>query len=87
MTVSAVHEPDKGDYESILKVDQISTDSVGYTVSANVDDRRYTVREAGLELRLRGRGKKFRRRQRPARKAREVHSSLEIEDSVDPHAH
>jgi flagellar motor protein MotB len=44
MTVSAVHEPDKGDYESILKVDQISVDSVGYTVSGNVDDRRYTVR-------------------------------------------
>lgn len=26
VTVSAVHEPDKGDYESILKVDEVSAD-------------------------------------------------------------
>ena len=44
VTVSAVHEPDKGDYESILKVDDVSADLVGYTLSANVEDRRVTVR-------------------------------------------
>lgn len=44
MTVSAVHEPDEGDYESILKINEITADSVGYTVSGNVDDRRYAVR-------------------------------------------
>ena len=44
VTVSAVHEPDKGDYESILRVDEVSADLVGYTLSGNVDDRRVTVR-------------------------------------------
>ena len=44
ITVSAIHEPDKGDYESILKVDDVSADLVGYTLSANVEDRRVTVR-------------------------------------------
>jgi hypothetical protein len=44
ITVSAVHEPDKGDYESILKIDDVSAGVVGYTLSANVEDRRVTVR-------------------------------------------
>jgi OmpA-OmpF porin, OOP family len=44
VTVSAVHEPGKGDYESILKVDEVTTDVVGYTLSGSVDDRRITVR-------------------------------------------
>ncbi len=44
ITVSAVHEPDKGDYESILKIDAVSADLVGYTLAANVEDRRVTVR-------------------------------------------
>jgi outer membrane protein OmpA-like peptidoglycan-associated protein len=44
LTVSAVHEPDKGDYESILKISEIAADSVAYTVSGNVDDRRFSVR-------------------------------------------
>jgi flagellar motor protein MotB len=44
VSVSAVHEPDKGDYESILKVDEITAEQVGYTLSGNVDDRRITVR-------------------------------------------
>jgi flagellar motor protein MotB len=44
MTVSAVHEPDKGDYESILKIDDVSAGVVGYTLSANVEDRRVMVR-------------------------------------------
>jgi flagellar motor protein MotB len=44
ITVSAVHEPDKGDYESLLKIDDVSADLVGYTLSANVEDRRVTVR-------------------------------------------
>ena len=44
VTVSAVHEPDKGDYESILKVDEVSADLVSYTLSGNVDDRRVVVR-------------------------------------------
>lgn len=43
MAVGAVHEPDKGDYESILKIDSISAESVAYTVSGNVDDRRVNV--------------------------------------------
>jgi outer membrane protein OmpA-like peptidoglycan-associated protein len=46
MTVSAIHEPDKGDYESILKVDGLSADAVGYTLSANVDDSRVTVKRS-----------------------------------------
>ena len=44
VTVSAVHEPDKGDYESILKVDEVSADLLSYTLSGNVDDRRVVVR-------------------------------------------
>jgi outer membrane protein OmpA-like peptidoglycan-associated protein len=44
VTVSAVHEPDKGDYESILRIDEVSADLVGYTLSGNVEDRRVTVR-------------------------------------------
>lgn len=44
ITVSAVHEPDLGDYETIMKVNEISAESVRYTVSGNVDDRRYAVR-------------------------------------------
>jgi outer membrane protein OmpA-like peptidoglycan-associated protein len=44
LTVSAVHEPDKGDYESILKIGEIAADSVAYTVSGNVGDRRFSVR-------------------------------------------
>jgi flagellar motor protein MotB len=44
VTVSAVHEPDKGDYESILSIDEVSADLVGYTLSGNVEDRRVTVR-------------------------------------------
>jgi outer membrane protein OmpA-like peptidoglycan-associated protein len=44
MTVSAVHEPDEGDYETIVKFNEVSADAVGYTVSGNVDDRRYSVR-------------------------------------------
>jgi outer membrane protein OmpA-like peptidoglycan-associated protein len=43
LTVSAVHEPDKGDYESILKINEIAADSVAYTVSGNVGDRRFSV--------------------------------------------
>lgn len=43
VTVGAVHEPDKGDYESILTINQVSAGSVGYVLSANVDDRRVTV--------------------------------------------
>lgn len=44
VTVGAVHEPDRGDYESIIKVDNVSAESVGYAVSGNVADRRVTVR-------------------------------------------
>jgi flagellar motor protein MotB len=44
VSVSAVHEPDTGDYESILRVDEVSAGLVGYTLSGNVDDRRITVR-------------------------------------------
>lgn len=44
MTVSAVHEPDEGDYETIVKFNEVSAAAVGYTVSGNVDDRRYNVR-------------------------------------------
>jgi flagellar motor protein MotB len=44
VSVSAVHEPDTGDYESILKVDEVTADLVGYTLSGNVEDRRVTVR-------------------------------------------
>ena len=44
MAVGAVHEPGKGDYESILKVAQIAPDGFVYTVSGNVQDRRYSVR-------------------------------------------
>src|SRR4051812_30011273 len=44
ITVSAVHEPDKGDYESILRVSDVTNDGVAYTVSGNVDDRRVSVR-------------------------------------------
>jgi outer membrane protein OmpA-like peptidoglycan-associated protein len=43
MTVSAVHEPDEGDYETIVKIGEVSAAAVGYTVSGNVDDRRYNV--------------------------------------------
>jgi flagellar motor protein MotB len=43
ISVSAVHEPDKGDYESILKIDDVSADLVAYTLSANVEDRRVSV--------------------------------------------
>jgi outer membrane protein OmpA-like peptidoglycan-associated protein len=44
MTVSAVHEPDEGDYETIVKFNEVSAAAVGYTVSGNVDDRRFNVR-------------------------------------------
>jgi outer membrane protein OmpA-like peptidoglycan-associated protein len=44
MTVSAVHEPNEGDYETIVKFNEVSAAAVGYTVSGNVDDRRYSVR-------------------------------------------
>jgi len=44
ITVSAVHEPDKGDYETILRVSDVTSDAVAYTVSGNVDDRRVNVR-------------------------------------------
>lgn len=44
MTVSAVHEPQKGDYESILKVSAVGPTGATFTVSANVEDRRISVR-------------------------------------------
>jgi outer membrane protein OmpA-like peptidoglycan-associated protein len=44
ITVSAVHEPDKGDYETILRVSDVTPDWVVYTVSGNVDDRRVSIR-------------------------------------------
>ena len=44
ITVSAVHEPATGDYESILKVSDVTSDGVVYTVSGNVDDRRVSIR-------------------------------------------
>ena len=44
VTVSAVHQPDKGDYETILQVDAVSAPSFGYTVSGNVEDRRVTIK-------------------------------------------
>jgi hypothetical protein len=44
ITVSAVHEPAKGDYETILKVSDVTSDGVVYTVSGNVDDRRVSIR-------------------------------------------
>jgi outer membrane protein OmpA-like peptidoglycan-associated protein len=44
VTVSAVHEPDKGDYESILKVAEVTDAGIRYTVSGNIDDRRVSVR-------------------------------------------
>jgi outer membrane protein OmpA-like peptidoglycan-associated protein len=44
MTVSAVHEPDEGDYETIVKFSEVSAAAVGYTVSGNVNDRRFNVR-------------------------------------------
>ena len=44
MTVSAVHQPEKGDYETILEVDAVSARSFGYTVSGNVEDRRMTIK-------------------------------------------
>lgn len=44
ITVSAVHEPAKGDYETILKVSDVTSDGVVYTVSGSVDDRRVSVR-------------------------------------------
>jgi outer membrane protein OmpA-like peptidoglycan-associated protein len=47
--VSALHEPDKGDHESILKIDDVSAGVVGYTLSADVGDRRVTVRRTVLK--------------------------------------
>jgi outer membrane protein OmpA-like peptidoglycan-associated protein len=44
ITVSAVHQPDKGDYETILRVSELTGDDVGYTVSGNVDDRRVSIK-------------------------------------------
>lgn len=44
ITVSAVHEAAKGDYETILKVSDVTSDGVVYTVSGNVDDRRVSIR-------------------------------------------
>jgi flagellar motor protein MotB len=44
ISVSAIHDPDKGDYESILTVDGVSADLVSYTLSSNVEERRITVR-------------------------------------------
>ena len=44
ITVSAVHEPDKGDYESILKIDEVSAGLVGYTLSGTVEERQLSVR-------------------------------------------
>ena len=46
VTVGAVREPDTGDYESILTVDSLSVDAVGYSMSANVGDRRFTVKRS-----------------------------------------
>lgn len=44
VTVGATHEPDKGDYESILTVDTVSADQVAYTLSGAIDDERITVK-------------------------------------------
>jgi len=44
ITVSAVHEPEKGDYESILQVDAVSAQSFGFTVSGTVDDRHMAIK-------------------------------------------
>jgi hypothetical protein len=44
ITVSAVHEPAKGDYETILSVSDVTSDAVVYTVSGNVEDRRVSIR-------------------------------------------
>jgi outer membrane protein OmpA-like peptidoglycan-associated protein len=44
IAVKAVHEPQKGDYESILKVSAVAPDGVTFTVSANIQDRRISVR-------------------------------------------
>ena len=44
LTVSAVHDPDKGDYESILRIDAVSSELVSYVLSSNVEDRRLTIR-------------------------------------------
>jgi OOP family OmpA-OmpF porin len=43
ITVSAVHEPGKGDYESILKIATVTSEGVAYTVSGNVEDRRVSI--------------------------------------------
>jgi hypothetical protein len=43
MTVSAVHQPGKGDYETILEVHAVSARSIAYSVSGNVEDRRMTI--------------------------------------------
>ncbi len=39
-----MHEPGKGDYESIMKVSAVAAPGATFTVSANVDDRRISVR-------------------------------------------
>jgi flagellar motor protein MotB len=44
VTASAVHQPQRGDYETILHVDTVSAASIAYTVSGNVKDERVTVR-------------------------------------------
>jgi outer membrane protein OmpA-like peptidoglycan-associated protein len=44
ITANAVHEPDKGDYESVLRVGGVTEDGVVYTVSGNIEDRRISVR-------------------------------------------
>jgi outer membrane protein OmpA-like peptidoglycan-associated protein len=44
VTVGAVHEPEKGDYESILQVDAVSAQSFGFTVSGTVDDRHMAIK-------------------------------------------
>ena len=61
VTVSAVHQPEKGDYETILEVDAVSAQSFGFTVSGNVEDRRMTIKRHGQH-----RGPRARARVEPA---------------------
>ena len=44
ITSSAVHDPGNGDYESIMRVSAVTASDVTFTVSANVEDRRISVR-------------------------------------------
>ena len=48
MTVNAVYEPGKGDYEPILRVSSADPGGITFTVSANVEDRRIAVRRRVL---------------------------------------